>query len=345
MSKILTAKEVRTEIYVYDTLQVDAVRFNDNGNILIADGEEAASCCLNCANPRCMFINEEASQCTKFHDIAGSVDLHMCPSRAISVGERSIEIDKSKCMGCGLCARACPVAAITVVNGKAEVHKYSNEKCIRKLPVTEKAIEEQERFLIECEHIKKQGMILHESDAVMKNIHKYVHFLNQDKQNIFVRNLFILLGNHVTIARKGNVYMRLDGFYQNENGYGVLEVETGSDALDVARAILDDIAVLNSRHGISMKDNDPLAVCLYLPNKRTDYWQVVKDIKEVTGIKIRTLTIGALLLMLWNHVELQDFGNFYIDVENTSIRKELERIIGRKIQISIGTDGILESQK
>lgn len=71
MSKILTAKEVRTEIYVYNTLQVDAVRFNDNGNILIADGEEAASCCLNCANPRCMFINEEASQCTKFHDIAG----------------------------------------------------------------------------------------------------------------------------------------------------------------------------------------------------------------------------------------------------------------------------------
>lgn len=188
-------------------------------------------------------------------------------------------------------------------------------------------------------------MILQESDAVMKNIHKYVHFLHQDKQNIFVRNLFILLGNHVTIARKGNVYMRLDGFYQNESGYGVLEVETGSDTLDVARAILDDIAVLNSRHGISMKDNDPLAVCLYLPNKRTDYWQVVKDIKEVTGIKIRTLTIGALLLMLWNHVELQDFGSFYIDVENTSIRKELERIIGRKIQISIGTDGILESQK
>lgn len=186
---------------------------------------------------------------------------------------------------------------------------------------------------------------MYESDSAMKQVQKYVHFLNQDKQNVFVRNLLILLGNHVTVARKGNVYMRLGGFYQNENGYGVLEVETGSDALDVSRAILDDIAVLNSRHGISKSDNKPLAVCLKLPNKCTDYWQVVKDIKDVTGIKIQTLTIGALLIMLWNNVEIQDFNEFYIDVDNISIRSELERVLGREIHLSIGIDGILENEK
>lgn len=345
MSKILHAKETRAEIYTYNALQADAVRFDDEGNILILDGKEVASCCLNCVHPRCMFVKDEVTRCTKFHDIAGSVDLQMCPSRAISIGEQSIEIDKSRCSGCGLCARACPVAAITVVNGTAEVNKYSGEKCIHKLSVTEKSMKEQERFLTKCENINKQGIILHESDTIMKNIQKYVHFLTQDRQNMFVRNLLILLGNHATTARKGNVYMRLDGFYENESGYGVLEVETGNDALDVSRAILDDIAVLNSRHGIAKNDNKPLAVCLNLPNKRTDYWQVVKDIKEVTDIKIQTLTIGALLLLLWNNVEIQDFGRFYMDVDNTSIRIELERIIGRKIHLSIGADGILESEK
>ena len=139
--------------------------------------------------------------------------------------------------------------------------------------------------------------------------------------------------------------MRLDGFYQNENGYGVLEVEAGSDALDMSRAILDDIAVLNSRHGVAKEDNKPLAVCLNLPNKRTDYWQVVKDIKSVTGIEIQTLTIGALLIMLWNNIEVRDFSRFYIDVDNTSIRNEVEKAIGREVRLSLRTGGILENEK
>lgn len=345
MSKILKAKEIRSEIYTYSALQVNEVRFGSDGNTLVLDGKEVVACCLNCANPRCMFINEEATQCTEFDGIAGSVDLHVCPSRAISVGDKCIQIDETVCSGCGLCARACPVAAITVEGGKAKINAYSEETSIKKLPVTDIAIEEQESFLAKCENVKKQGVILYESDSTMKRVQKYVHFLNQDKQNVFVRNLLILLGNNATVARKGNVYMRLDGFYQNENGYGVLEVETGSDALDVSRAILDDIAVLNSRHGVSKGDNKPLAVCLNLPNKRTDYWQVVKDIKDVTGIKIQTLTIGALLIMLWNNIEIQNFNQFYIDVDNTSIRSELERVIGREIQLSIGTDGILENEK
>lgn len=345
MSKILKAKETRIEIYTYSASQVNEVRFNSDGNTLILDGKIVASCCLNCANPRCMFINEEVVQCTEFSDIAGSVDMYMCPSRAISVGDKSIQIDESICSGCGLCARACPVAAIAIEDGKAKVNAHSKEQYVKKLPVTDIAIEEQERFLIKCEKIKKQGIIFYENDSAVKYVQNYVRFLNQDKQNIFVRNLLILLGNHATVARKGNVYMRLDGFYQNENAYGVLEIETGSDVLDVPRAILDDIAVLNSRHGISKKDNKPLAVCLSLPNKRTDYWQVVKDIKDVTGIKIQTITIGALLIMLWNNIEILDFKQFYIDVDNISIRDELERVIGREIQLSIGTDGILETEK
>lgn len=345
MSKILNVKEPRTELYTYDVSQVNEIRFDSDGNTLVLDGNRVGSCCLNCATPRCMFLKEEAIQCTEFNEIAGSVDMHVCPSKAISVGDKSIQINASMCGGCGLCARACPVAAITVEDGKAKVNVYSKEEWIKKLPVTDIAIEEQERFLAKCEKIKKQGIILCESDATMKHIQKYIHFLNQDKQNVFVRNLLILLGNHATVARKGNVYMRLDGFYQNNKGYGVLEVETGSDALDVSRAILDDIAVLNSRHGISWVNNRPLAVCLNLPNKRTDYWQVVKDIKSVTGIKILTITIGALLIMLWNNIEIQDFALFYIDTDNTSIRREIERVIGKEVRLSIGTGGILENEK
>lgn len=36
-------------------------------------------------------------------------------------------VDKEKCIGCGTCAAICPVGAITLKNGKAEIDKT---KCI-----------------------------------------------------------------------------------------------------------------------------------------------------------------------------------------------------------------------
>jgi ferredoxin len=38
----------------------------------------------------------------------------------------AVNIDKSKCTGCGDCVDVCPVEALSVQNGKAEV----NDECI-----------------------------------------------------------------------------------------------------------------------------------------------------------------------------------------------------------------------
>ena len=155
----------------------------------------------------------------------------------------------------------------------------------------------------------------------------------------------ICLGSWASLSRQGNVYMRMDGFYQTVDQYGVVEIETGLDMLEVSRALLDDIAVVDARYGIKKENIHPLAICLGLPNRRTDYWQVVKDILKVTNIQINTFTIGMLLIFLWNLTELNDYDIFYIDVDNSSLRKKAEEFLGRKIHVSVGYFGILENMK
>lgn len=39
-----------------------------------------------------------------------------------------MKVDKNKCLGCGACASMCPVGAITMKGGKAEINK---KKCIK----------------------------------------------------------------------------------------------------------------------------------------------------------------------------------------------------------------------
>lgn len=108
---------------------------------------------------------------------------------------------------------------------------------------------------------------------------------------------------------------------------------------------LHDIAVVDARYGIKKENIHPLAICLGLPNKRTDYWQVVKDILKVTNVQINTVTFGMLLIFLWDLRELNDYDIFYIDVDNSSLRKKAETFLERKIHISVGHFGILENMK
>lgn len=48
---------------------------------------------------------------------------------------------------------------------------------------------------------------------------------------------------------------------------------------------------------------------------------------------------------MWNALEIEDFDDFYIDVDDSSLRKEAEKILGRKIRISSGHEGMIENSK
>lgn len=268
----------------------------------------------------------------------------ICPANAIKQNSNQVTIDERKCFGCGLCVSRCPVGALYIKNEKAEVN-LDNDLPRRKAQPSSAALKEQERAITNLLGIKHTGNMIMESEASMNKIYRKIKRLPQEQQNLFARNILICLSNNATISRHGDVYLRMDGYYENTDKHGVVEVETGQDMLDVSRAILDDIAVLSARHKIPKEENSALAICLNLANRRTDYWQEVKDIKDVTGIKISTVTFAILLIFMWNALEIEDFDDFYIDVDDSSLRKEAEKILGRRIRISSGHEGMIENSK
>lgn len=346
MSLILKAKTVQESIRVLKDDSLQSLKYNaETGNY--ATGENGTShclSCLNCINPNCMNLSDEEVDSPRFKDISQDMNRRICSVDALSMGKHEIRINSDKCIGCGLCARRCPVGAIYVKKGKAHLQEGDKSTYIT-VAVTDENIEKQAKQIEKLFSIKKEGILCIEDDKTIESLYKKISRMSQEEQNILARNLLIAIGNKATLTRKGNVYTRMDGFIDTGKHFGVVEVETGADMLDVSRAILDDVAVANVRYNVKPCDNHPLAIVLGLPNKRTDYWQVLKDIKNIIGLKISTITFGALLILMWNFVCIDDFDKFYIDVDSSSIRKEIEKAIGRRVRITSGTEGTLENSK
>lgn len=127
---------------------------------------------------------------------------------------------------------------------------------------------------------------------------------------------------------------------------GVVEIEFGRDTLEASRGILDDIAVMHSRNNLGKKDNAALVVCLSFPNKRQGYFQVIKDIHRVLDLKIQTISLGALLLLVWNGAAVNFLSReFYVDFDNLRIRGITEFRLNRHVLLSEGKLGILEPEK
>ena len=72
----------------------------------------------------------------------------VCPVDAISKGKECITINKTKCIGCGLCVNTCPFGAIHMNNGKATLNK-APKSILRQMNCTTENINKQKRFILE----------------------------------------------------------------------------------------------------------------------------------------------------------------------------------------------------
>lgn len=129
--------------------------------------------------------------------------------------------------------------------------------------------------------------------------------LTPNGENELVELLLRGLGAEVYFPRKGDNSERFDALVEFEEYKAVIEIEIPStEILDAPRNLLDDYAVLKSRKNKNTKEIIPIVLCWDLPNKRTDYWNVVTDVNKILGIKIKTISILALALHYWTNTPI-----------------------------------------
>jgi ferredoxin len=294
-------------------------------------GQSYVASCIGCLNPMCMrFMPEELILSDeRLTEFPVDVDDSVCPLNAL-LWERGNPIPTvvtERCINCGICSRRCPVGAIYSNGISAVIHTGECE--VNFLPATPENIEVHNRQMSElvgCQHIGQYLEIDEDSVEVL-----YGKLAEQQTEaqfpNLIVRNLFLVLGNKCIIRRRGDVYFRIDAIIEDNPVIGVAEIEFHKDTLEPPRSILDDIAVLSSRYNIESQHVKPFIVFLELPNLRTEYWRVIKDIKDVLGIRVHSLTLGALCTLAWRFSNASiDSFDFYADVNSPSIKRGVESL-------------------
>lgn len=282
---------------------VAEVHFEPGGRaeVVLVDGRRGRGSCLGCGGAPCMEKGD--SELTLYGTLdafPGDPSLDVCPTKAVRWNHESsvVLIVEDDCIGCGLCISRCPYGAITLVDGLvANVATDDPDGMI-----TEGSAK------LDHPEVVRIGQIATLDAPAAANLPGSVNALDDTRTTLFIRNLLNGVGLNARTRRRGDTNVRIDaiGFSRDGRPF-VAEIETGAGVLESPRALLEDVAVLQSRYGFATDAIDPVSIILAFPNVRSEYYQVIRDIEKVLGLRCRTVTVGALIALLWNGIRLTGF--------------------------------------
>lgn len=347
-----TAKKLKTLSAGIHPVSIEWNRDERHSMIQFSDGGSAPGSCIHCINPPCLEYADSEIELEIFKAFPSDRTLEVCPTKAISWPQESDSpiIDDESCIFCGLCVSRCPVAAICLNPDEDTVvlndlpNKYFH---LHDQDVSEATHESLRKAFSE---VPKKGIFTLESDEVLQRFYdKFKSVVTKKKHsaqfpNHLVRNLMLAVGLKALMSRRGDAYLRMDIVFEQNGRAGTCEVELGGEFLDAPRNLLDSVAVLVSRDKIGKNNIVPLVVTLSLPRQRSEYWQVIKDIKQVLNLRINSLTIGMLVLLVWNgiRISLDSQEILYADSDTATLKDKFECILGRELNLTEGYPGLLK---
>jgi ferredoxin len=285
--------------YLDDVFEIDFGTGQKAPVVTLKSGANGAGLCLGCFDIPCAKKERRESQLPLgFEDFPGDPSQDVCPTQALRWNDAAKAIEISvDCIGCGLCVVRCPYGAITFDGSLAKVMAPE--------PSALTATEMKSNFTAHPRP-RRRGCLARSNAPALRSIAQVVRDLADTRTLLLVRNVLHELGIQCGVRRKGDTNIRMDAIVAFKDGKsGVVEVEVAGAVLDSPRALLEDIAILHGRYAIPTASIVPVSIVSALPSARSEYYQVIEDIRRVLNIRTHTLTIAVLLILLWNCASLE----------------------------------------
>jgi Fe-S-cluster-containing hydrogenase component 2 len=305
--------------------------------VTFSDGSKSKSTCLRCETASCMTFADTEVVSASLANFPADRNSTVCPANAITRENGSAPVIASDaCMLCGVCASRCPVGAIRMAP-----HAVIEDTQVEVFPETESLAEALATISV-FNGVSKTGEFLVETDVIVDELSTRLNFAWRSVGDRFpdhlARNLLIAAGAGAAMRRKGDNAARMDiALGPPWPAFGCAEAEFGDVAvLDAPRDLMDDVAVCVGRHGKDKGSMVAMVITDVLPNRRSEYWRILQDIKTVLDVKISTVTVLALCLLVWRRKKISSLpiDLFHVDVDTESYRTEvLDRLIGGKINL------------
>ncbi|WP_372995646.1 4Fe-4S binding protein [Marinobacter sp.] len=323
MSEILKVKESLTGYWFKNNESPSEVKHEvdrtEYGELTLDNGEVLDSPCVLCHDIFC--INAQIDD-DVFDVLEVSQTKKLCPVDAIEIENKSIVVGDS-CISCGLCVVSCPIGALKFNENNvvsANNARDSLSSVADRVSLSDFQIISYDDFEVESEKFLRSVI-----SGILKSKSKTLTI------NRLITKAMSKLGVPTYLTRQGDVNLRMDAISRIGTRFYLVEIETLAN-LDSPRDILDDVAVFCSRYDVDKELVTGIIVLTELPNKRTEYWELIDDIERVTGVRILTVPLAGILTLLWNNSELI-VDDFFLSAQNTSGRNAVEKSLGRKLNL------------
>ena len=301
IKKLRVVSKKRNEILILDLSKVvNKIYFKIPGKNIITfeDKTVTEGVCTRCNLKPCLQYSKEEIDVNILEGLPYNNYKRICPSNAIIQNEQGgVLIDPDLCINCGICFSRCPFGGIfynSTYNSFDVNHNYNDYFKLADNQLDPLVNYTLENFKAsEFKIVINKITIEYAYNFVSK--FKYLKAGIIDLELILVRNLLLGIGIANKVSAIGNNDLRLDFIGIHTNNFVLGESELlGSDILGLPRRILEGISWLHSRKKIDVNTHIPCVVIMEFPRKRSDFYEVITDIENVTNIKIKTLSIYFL---------------------------------------------------